>query len=127
MLGNLLYSLYFQNTRPPIGTLNGLLLIRQGQSNQAIKVIGKDILYSANALYVKDKYIPFQNHQMTLYKKESFEENIVPILQQGTKVNTWQLWLNRLKYFEFAAICELLIGIITISFFLLRLIDLISS
>lgn len=107
------YTFYLANTilKYNLGVLSGFLLVRIGESKQAIRIIGKDIFYSNNTLFFNGKNIPFQNAQAIFYDKKSFETYINPILQQGQKLSGVKLWLKRLKALEITAVLELLFTI----------------
>ncbi|MPV86655.1 hypothetical protein GCU85_07945 [Cardiobacteriales bacterium ML27] len=91
-----------------LGVFNGALLIRQGKIAQAVRLYGKDIVYTNNALYAKGEYLMWQNPQYTIYDKAAFEQYAVPVLQQGRKVSDWKLYGLRLKDGDVFAVINLL-------------------
>lgn len=97
-----------------LGVLNGCLLIRQGSENKATKVTGKNIFYTNNELYANGHYLFWQNHQETVYDKTLFEQHVVPILQQGQRISSWQLFTMRIRQGEYIAVSTVLLGFVVL-------------
>lgn len=95
----IVFAFYTMHTiqKRQLGVMGKYLLIRQGSANQAIKILGNDILYTDKELYAKGTYLFWQNLQDTVFEKQPFEQYVVPILQQGKRINSWQLLIARLK------------------------------
>ncbi len=80
-----------------IGVQDGKLILRDNYTKKVAYVFGKDIVYSKTAFIANNQLFQVINPKAgTHFDSKTFKRYVLPIIQQGERVNEWQLFVKTL-------------------------------